>query len=117
MPDEGTSTRIKRLRVRGFRCIKELDLEIPPFTVIIGPNGAGKSTLLGTFPLLSRLARSDSRAAAFTEYGGFNAALCWLASDDVMAFDVTLGDDAVELRYRTDLVAAGHAHFVAGEQL
>jgi len=116
MPDEVTPTRIKRLGVKGFRCIKKLDLELPPFTVVIGPNGAGKSTLLGCFELLHRLARSELKTA-FTEYGGFNAALNWLSKDDDMALEVTVGDDAVDLRYSADLVAAGNAHYVAAEQL
>jgi len=40
------STLLTRVRVRGFRSLKAVDLELAPINVLIGPNGAGKSNLL-----------------------------------------------------------------------
>lgn len=37
---------IERLRVRDFRCIKEVDFPLTPLHALIGPNDSGKSTLL-----------------------------------------------------------------------
>jgi putative ATP-dependent endonuclease of OLD family len=38
--------RIKRVRVRDFRSIEDLTVELDPFTALIGANGSGKSALL-----------------------------------------------------------------------
>jgi energy-coupling factor transporter ATP-binding protein EcfA2 len=37
---------VERLRVRNFRCIKEVDFPLTPLHALIGPNDSGKSTLL-----------------------------------------------------------------------
>lgn len=45
---------IERLRVRNFRCIKEVDFPLTPLHALIGPNDSGKSTLLDVFTTFSR---------------------------------------------------------------
>ena len=47
--------RLKRVKVKGFRSIKELDLEIRPINVCIGTNGAGKSNLIAFFKLMNEM--------------------------------------------------------------
>jgi hypothetical protein len=37
---------IERIRVRNFRCIREVDFALTPLHALIGPNDSGKSTLL-----------------------------------------------------------------------
>lgn len=37
---------LKQLKVRSFRCIKEITLDIAPITLLYGPNGSGKSSIL-----------------------------------------------------------------------
>lgn len=37
---------IKSFVVQNFRCLRELDLELSPLTVLVGPNGSGKSAVL-----------------------------------------------------------------------
>ena len=37
---------LKRLVLKGFKSIQDVDLELRPLTVLIGPNGAGKSNLV-----------------------------------------------------------------------
>lgn len=43
---------LDRLQIRGFKSIREADLEFSSLNVLIGPNGAGKSNLVGIFELL-----------------------------------------------------------------
>ncbi len=43
---------IQTISVRGFKGIKEMDLELRQLNVLIGANGVGKSNLLGVFELL-----------------------------------------------------------------
>jgi predicted ATPase len=49
------TTTLRRVRVAGFRSIKELDLRLGRTTVLIGPNGAGKSNLLSFFRMLAMI--------------------------------------------------------------
>jgi energy-coupling factor transporter ATP-binding protein EcfA2 len=38
--------RIANVKIRGYRCIEELDLRLDDYIVLIGPNGSGKSSVL-----------------------------------------------------------------------
>lgn len=61
--------RIKRLKVAGFRSIKDETLELSPVTVLIGPNGAGKSNFLWALEMLRMLA-FESLQLFVSERGG-----------------------------------------------
>ena len=44
---------LKRLKIRNYALIRELDVEFHPgFTIITGETGAGKSILLGALSLI-----------------------------------------------------------------
>lgn len=59
MSDNGASAgprpRLKSVKVKGFRSIKEMDLEMRPLNVCIGANGAGKSNLIAFFKLINEM--------------------------------------------------------------
>lgn len=38
--------RIERVRIRGYRCLRDLILDIDDYTAFVGPNGSGKSSAL-----------------------------------------------------------------------
>lgn len=38
--------KIAAVRVRGFRCLRDVQVGLDPLTILIGPNGTGKSALL-----------------------------------------------------------------------
>jgi len=62
------ATRIRRLYVRGYRSIKELDLaDLPPIVVLHGENGAGKSNILRALTLPLRWLGSEGALAATRE--------------------------------------------------
>jgi predicted ATPase len=46
---------LKRLKLKGFKSIKEIDLELRPLNVLIGANGSGKSNLISFFRMLSEM--------------------------------------------------------------
>ena len=48
---------ISKIRIRNFKCIKKLDLELAPLTILVGPNGAGKSSILEALVLMEAAAR------------------------------------------------------------
>ena len=47
--------RLKNVIVKGFRSIKEMNLELGPINVCIGANGAGKSNLIEFFKMINEL--------------------------------------------------------------
>jgi predicted ATPase len=65
---------IKRLRVDGFRSLKQVDWEPGRLNVIIGPNGAGKSNVLRLLSLLAESAEGRL-ADAVTREGGMQSLL------------------------------------------
>lgn len=83
------STRLKRIRVAGFRSLRDVTLELTPVTVLIGPNGSGKSNLLGALRLLGRMGRG-LLGQTVADAGGANALLYRGAS--------TLGLDRIRKR-------------------
>jgi predicted ATPase len=45
------------IKIKGFKSIKELDLEMQPINVLIGANGSGKSNFISVFRLLENIYR------------------------------------------------------------
>jgi AAA15 family ATPase/GTPase len=37
---------LKRIAVKGYKSLHDLDVELKPLTVLMGPNAAGKSNFL-----------------------------------------------------------------------
>ncbi|TYT74323.1 AAA family ATPase [Desulfobotulus mexicanus] len=46
---------LSRIVLRGFKSIRECDLELKELNVVIGPNGAGKSNFIGFFRLIQQM--------------------------------------------------------------
>lgn len=61
---------IRRIRIQGYKSLKDVEMELEPLTVIIGPNAVGKSNLLDALGLLSRMVTSDTLKEAFSEHRG-----------------------------------------------
>jgi predicted ATPase len=65
---------LHQLHIRGFKSIRDQQLEFNPLNVFIGGNGSGKSNLVGAFHLLNRV--SGQQLQVYTgESGGANALL------------------------------------------
>ncbi|MFM9966632.1 MAG: AAA family ATPase [Planctomycetaceae bacterium] len=43
---------LTQLSITGFRCFRQLDVELKPLTVLIGPNDTGKSAFLDAIEYL-----------------------------------------------------------------
>ena len=56
---------LSRIRVRGYKSLRDLEVQLKPLTLLFGPNSAGKSNLLDAVQLLSRLATSGTLKEAF----------------------------------------------------
>ena len=55
---------LRRLLVKGFKSLGEVDVTFPRMIVLFGPNAAGKSNLLDAVQALSRLGTSRTLADA-----------------------------------------------------
>lgn len=65
---------IKRLMIKGYKSIRDADLELRNLNVLIGGNGAGKSNLLSFFHMLNKIKENELKNYV-QEQGGANALL------------------------------------------
>lgn len=56
---------LRRLSVRGFKSLRQVEVDLARLVVVFGPNAAGKSNLLESLVLLSRLVGERTLAEAF----------------------------------------------------
>ena len=56
---------LKHISIKGYKSIKELDLDLSPINVLIGANGAGKSNFISFFKLLYWMMRSPGQLQLF----------------------------------------------------
>ena len=64
-----TMYKIERIKIGGFRRLREVNLEVRPFMVVIGANGVGKTSFLDAFSVLSSSA-SGNLNNALSLFGG-----------------------------------------------
>ena len=60
---------IDRLRVRNFRCLRDVEVPLGPLTFLIGPNNTGKSSFLDAVGLLSSTTTDGHIAQALQRAG------------------------------------------------
>lgn len=56
---------LKRVRIKGYKSLYDVEVQLFPLTVLIGPNAAGKSNFLDALQLLSKLGTSRTLTEAF----------------------------------------------------
>ena len=56
---------VKRVHIKGYKSLRDVEVELEPLTVLIGPNAAGKSNFLDALQLLSRTANVRTLQDAF----------------------------------------------------
>ena len=82
---------VSRMRVWGFKSLKECDLALGNLNVLIGPNGAGKSNFLQVFTLMQRMA--TGRLIIFTGKCGGPDALLWFGRKQTKQLDLAVTFD------------------------
>lgn len=107
---------IKNIQASNFKCIAEVDLSLPPLTVLIGPNGAGKSTFLASVEALSHIARGTLESF-FAGAGGYSAAMFVGATKREIRFSAGLTDNAETYTYELILVPEGISYKINEESL
>jgi predicted ATPase len=56
---------LSRVRIRGFKSLVDVEIELGPLAVLFGSNAAGKSNFLDALQLLSRMAAAPHLQSAF----------------------------------------------------
>jgi len=51
--------KLDRIKVKGFKSIREMNLELRPLNILIGANGAGKSNFIAVFKLLNQMMQGN----------------------------------------------------------
>lgn len=62
---------IKKLRVKNFKSLRDIEIELGNFNVLIGPNASGKSNLLDSLAFLSENLYEKEIMTTFDVRGGF----------------------------------------------
>jgi len=52
-------SKLKQIQLKGFKSIRDIDLELRHLNILIGPNGAGKSNFIHFFRLMNKLVQQD----------------------------------------------------------
>lgn len=63
-------TLITRARIRGYKSLRDVEIDLQPLTLIIGPNASGKSNLLDALSLLARMCTKKTVKEAFEDHRG-----------------------------------------------
>ncbi len=58
---------LRRIAIRGFKSLLDVELELPRLAVLFGPNAAGKSNILDAVQLLARAGTQRTLAEAFDD--------------------------------------------------
>lgn len=64
------NVKIERIKIHGFKSLKEIDFEMRPLNVLIGPNNGGKTNFLEFLEFLSEAAHEELQDA-IARRGGF----------------------------------------------
>ncbi|NTX57728.1 AAA family ATPase [Myxococcus sp. CA039A] len=91
---------IQRLRISGYRSVRQLSLELGPVNVIVGANGSGKTNLYRALYLL--VAASEGRLARTLAEEGGTPSVLWAGSRGAkqpvrLTVQVEMGELAYEL--------------------
>ena len=85
---------IKRLRVRNYLRLKDIDLELGGRNVLVGPNMSGKSNLIDCFRFLTTMVSSGVNKA-FLDRGGFQE-IIWKGGNESRISIALIADAPVE---------------------
>ncbi|MCP2732267.1 AAA family ATPase [Limnofasciculus baicalensis] len=109
---------LKKIKIKGYKSIQEMELELAPINILIGANGAGKSNFISFFKLLRWMMQSPGQLQFFIgKYGGANCLLFDGASvTPQMAAELHLETDAGRNDYSFRLFHAASDTLIFAEE-
>ncbi len=85
---------IKKLKVKNYKSLKNVELDLDKFNVLIGPNASGKTNLLDCLAFISEIAQKDINEC-LTGRGGYEHVVFSGEKENVeLSIDFILGTEA-----------------------
>lgn len=113
---KGEKYEMLRIRIRGFKRLLDIDLQMRPLMVMIGANGVGKTSMLDAFSLLSASAAGHLNVA-LSEMGGINDILTKDREEELL---LAVGMDVPghkPLEYKLNLAQTSISYAISSEML
>jgi predicted ATPase len=108
------ATMLTKLRVKNYRSLADLTMDIGPANVLFGPNGSGKSTILDTIWFFRDCAIRGVELASSTRSHGIG--ILWDGADDGEQLGIALATENLEYALQFGL-SSGRIEPFAGERL
>src|SRR5947207_8448751 len=92
---------LKKIRILGWKSIKDQTLDLTQLTVVVGANGAGKSNLLSLFKLLNALFAKTPGFRNYVGMSGFADSLLHYGAKQtqVAEMELTFGTETGDTTY------------------
>jgi predicted ATPase len=118
LEDVRTMQMLKRIRVAGWKSIKNQTVDLTPLTVVIGANGAGKSNLLSLFKLLNAMFANTPAFRNYVGQNGYADSLLQYGSrvTPVAEMELVFGTDTGEITYFVRWAAAAGGTLIFTEE-
>ena len=97
------SRNLRRIKVKGFKSIKELDLSMGNINILIGANGSGKTNFISLFTFLSHLSAGKLRNYVETEGGAERFFHFGTKHTSRMTFDLKVGKNGYHVKFSPNL--------------
>ncbi|MFM7162563.1 MAG: AAA family ATPase, partial [Planctomycetaceae bacterium] len=109
---------LKRIRLAGWKSIKDQTLDLAPLTVVIGANGAGKSNLLSLFKLLNGLFANTPGFRNYVGQNGFSDSLLHYGARQTPSaeLELTFGSETGDTTYFARWTAAAAGTLIFSEE-
>jgi predicted ATPase len=91
---------IKRLKVSGYKSLRDTEVHFQPLSVIFGPNAAGKSNLLDAMNLVSRMVTQRTLKEAFEKHRGLPLESFYYGKD---GYEKLIEEDTAEASFEIDV--------------
>ena len=94
---------LKRIRLKGWKSIRDQSITLNPLTVLIGANGSGKSNLLSFIAMFADIFSSEPRMRSYVGVNGTASSLLHYGTRETKSIDIELAFETSngELRYAT----------------
>lgn len=108
--------KVKKIRITGFRRLREIEIEMRPLMVLIGANSVGKSSILDAMSLLSASAAGKLNTT-LNDIGGV-ADVCTRGQSGKITLDAEMDCPGFKpLKYHLEVEARGQGYGIPFESL
>lgn len=105
---------LTRIRVRNYRALADVELNVGPINLVFGPNGAGKSTLLDSLYFFRDCAIRGVEVASSERDHGIGILWDGAVENEPITLELADGDLTYRLAFT---LSAGRIDQFPGEQL